>query len=187
MSAGSRSAPPAGGVPTRRALCAAAALSLLGGCASIAPPSPAPDLAGRLAVNVDASPLSPARNFSADFELRGDALRGLLRLTGPLGTTLAEVRWQPGMAELSDGQGTRRFDTLDGMAQALFGEPLPLAALLDWLRGRPWPGAPATVRNDGFEQLGWRVGLAGFAGGNLQATRDRAPAVTVRARLERPA
>ena len=187
MSASGRSAAPPRVGPARRSLCAAAALSLLGGCAGLAPPAPAPELAGRLAVNVDASSLAPARSFSADFELRGDAERGLLRLTGPLGATLAEVRWQPGVAELSDGQGTRRFDTLDAMAQALFGEPLPLAALLDWLRGRPWAGAPATVRDDGFEQLGWRVGLARFADGSLQATRDRAPAVTVRARLERPA
>jgi outer membrane lipoprotein LolB len=173
-------------VPARRLLCAAVTLSLLGGCASLAPPPPAPDLAGRLAVNVDAAAGSPARSFSADFDLRGNAERGLLRLTGPLGATLAEVRWQPGTAELSDGQGTRRFDTLDDMAQALFGEPLPLAALLDWLRGRPWAGAPSQPRDDGFEQLGWRIGLAGFADGRLQATRDRAPAVTVRARVERP-
>jgi outer membrane lipoprotein LolB len=186
LNASRRLTAPAGRVPARRVWCAAA-LAWLGGCASLAPPLPAPDLAGRLAVNVDASTGSPARSFSADFDLRGNAERGLLRLTGPLGATLAEVRWQPGAAELSDGQGTRRFDTLDAMSQALFGEPLPLAALLDWLRGRPWSGAPSQPRDDGFEQMGWRVGLTGFADGRLQATRDRAPTVTVRARVERPA
>jgi outer membrane lipoprotein LolB len=179
---------PVGGAPTRRGWCTSAALmTLLGGCAGLGPPQPPPDLAGRLAVNVAAAAGSPARSFSADFELRGNAERGLLRLNTPVGTTLAEVRWQPGEAELGDGQGWRRFETLDAMAQALFGEPLPLAALLDWLRGRPWPGAPSQARDDGFEQLGWRVGLTGFADGRLQATRDRAPTVTVRARLERPA
>jgi outer membrane lipoprotein LolB len=72
------------------------------------------------------------------------------------------------------------------MTQQLFGEALPLLALIDWLRGRPWPGAPNVKRDDGFEQLGWRVGLGGFADGVLQATRDSAPAVSVRARLEKP-
>lgn len=157
----------------------------LGGCATVAPQSAA-DLAGRLAVRVDATPSTPSRSFSADFELRGDAERGLLRLAGPLGATLAEVRWLPGAAELSDNQGTRRFDALDAMTQELFGEALPLAALIDWLRGRPWPGAPSTRRDDGFEQIGWRVGLAGFAEGLVTASRERAPAVSVRARLERP-
>lgn len=170
----------------RRALVAALAL-VLSGCASLGPQQPPPDLAGRLAVRVEASAQSPSRSFSADFDLRGNTDRGTLRLSGPLGATLAEVRWLPGRAELADAQGTRAYDTLDAMAQDLFGEPLPLAALIDWLRGRPWPGAPNVTREDGFEQLGWRIGLAGFADGLLQATRDSAPAVNVRARLEKPA
>ena len=161
-------------------------LAALSGCASLAPPSSPADLAGRLAVRVDASAATPARSFSADFDLRGTTDRGTLRLSGPLGATLAEVRWQPGRAELADAQGTRAYATLDAMAQDLFGEPLPLAALIDWLRGRPWSGAPSVQRDDGFEQLGWHVGLGGFAEGLLQATRQRAPGVSMRARLEKP-
>jgi outer membrane lipoprotein LolB len=159
----------------------------LSGCASLGPQQPPPDLAGRLAVRVDASAQTPSRSFSADFDLRGNTDSGTLRLAGPLGATLAEVRWQPGRAELADAQGTRAYDTLDAMAQDLFGEPLPLVALIDWLRGRPWAGAPNVKRDDGFEQLGWRIGLAGFAQGLLQATRDSTPAVSVRAKLEKPA
>jgi outer membrane lipoprotein LolB len=162
------------------------ALASLGGCATLRPQDLPPDLAGRLAVRVDASAQTPSRSFSADFDLRGNTDRGTLRLTGPLGATLAEVRWQPGRAELADAQGTRAYDTLDSMAQDLFGEPLPLVALIDWLRGRPWAGAPNVKREDGFDQLGWRIGLGSFAEGLLQATRDSAPAVSVRARLEKP-
>jgi outer membrane lipoprotein LolB len=158
----------------------------LSGCAT-APPPARPDLSGRLSIRVDATATTPSRSFASDFDLRGDAGRGTLHLTGPLGATLAEVRWQPGQAELTDHQGTRRFDTLDAMAQALFGEALPLAALIDWLRGRPWPGAHSARLDDGFEQLGWRIGLAGFADGVVSAARDRAPAVSVRARLDPPA
>jgi outer membrane lipoprotein LolB len=162
------------------------ASAALSGCATLRPQEVPPDLAGRLALRVDASPSTPARSFSADFDLRGNAEAGRLRLTGPLGATLAEVSWQPGRAELSDNQGIRAFDTLDAMAHELFGEALPLAALTDWLRGRPWPGAPSVKRDDGFDQLGWRVGLAGFGDGLVVASRERAPAVNVRVRLERP-
>lgn len=170
---------------SRRAF-VATLVAALTGCAGLGPTQPAPDLAGRLAVRVDASPQAPSKSFSADFDLRGNADHGTMRLTGPLGATLAEVRWQSGRAELADGQGTRAYASLDAMAQDLFGEALPLVALIDWLRGRPWPGAPNVKRDDGFEQLGWRIGLGGFADGLLQATRERAPAVSVRARLEKP-
>ena len=169
---------------TRRAALAALPWVVIG-CASLRP-APA-ELSGRLALRVEASAGQPSRSFSADFDLRGDAERGTLRLTGALGATLAEVRWQPGRAELADAQGTRAFDTLDAMAQALFGEPLPLGALTDWLRGRPWAGAASTAAARGFEQLGWRVDLASFAEGVVAATRERAPAVSLRARVERPA
>jgi len=169
----------------RRELLAATAMGL-SGCAGLGPQQPPPDLAGRLAVQVDASAQSPPRSFSADFDLRGNTDSGTLRLSGPLGATLAEVRWRPGRAELVGAQGSRAYDTLDAMAQDLFGEPLPLVALIDWLRGRPWSGAPKVNRDDGFEQLGWRIGLTGFADGMLLATREGVPGVTVRARFEKP-
>jgi outer membrane lipoprotein LolB len=162
----------------RRGLLSATAFAL-SGCASLGRQQPPPDLAGRLAVRIDATAQAPSRSFSAD--------RGTLRMTGPLGATLAEVRWQPGRAELAGAQGTRAYVTLDAMAQDLFGEALPLVALIDWLRGRPWPGALHVKRDDGFEQLGWRIDLGGFVEGLLQATRESAPAVSVRARLEKPA
>lgn len=67
----------------------------------------------------------------------------------------------------------------EGVAAAL-----PLAALFDWLRGRPWPRAESQARPDGFEQLGWVVDLSRRAEGWLLARREEAPEVTVRVRLD---
>lgn len=161
------------------------ALLLIAGCAT-QPPRPPPDLAGRLVVRVDAQPGAPARSMSTQFELRGDAHLGELLLTTPLGSTAAQAHWRAGSAELVTSEGTRSFTDLDALAQDLLGEPLPLAALIDWLRGRPWLGAPSLPVEAGFEQLGWRIDLARFADGWVLARRERAPAVAVRARLERP-
>jgi len=162
----------------------ASALGLLAACAT--PPSPAPDLAGRLAVRIEAHDGAPARSVSTQFELRGDARAGELHLTTPLGNTAAQARWRPGSAELVTNEAIRRFEDLDALAQELIGESLPLAALLEWLRGRPWAGAPHAVAGNGFDQLGWRIDLSRFAEGWVLAGRERAPALGVRARLERP-
>lgn len=165
------------------AAAALAALALLAGCATV-PPRAAPDLAGRLALRVEAHAGAEARSITTAFELRGDARAGELQLTTPLGSTAAQARWRPGTAELITPEGTRGFADLDTLAQELLGEALPLAALIDWLRGRPWPGAPAIVGAAGFEQLGWRIDLSRFAQGWLLASRQRAPVIAVRAQLE---
>jgi outer membrane lipoprotein LolB len=169
---------------SRAALVAVLALAVLAGCAT--PPRSTAELAGRLAVRVDAHEGAPARSLNTEFELRGDARAGELQLTAPLGTTAAQARWRPGLVELITAQGTRSFADLDALAQDLLGESLPLAALLEWLRGRPWPGAPSVVHKGGFEQLGWRIDVSRLAEGWVLAGRDRAPAVSVRARLEKP-
>jgi outer membrane lipoprotein LolB len=175
------------GLSRRAALASAAVTVLISGCATLPPPSMVRDLAGRLTVRIDATGATPARSFAADFDLRGNAERGELRLTGPLGATLADVRWRPGAAEMTDANGRRDYPTLEALAGDLLGEPLPLGALTDWLRGRPWPGAPHTRHDDGFEQLGWRIALGELAQGLVLARRDGVPAVQVRARLESPA
>ena len=172
----------------RRAALALLAASALAGCATALRDAPPAELSGRLSLRVEAHEGAPARSLSSQFELRGDAWRGSLQLNSPLGTTLAQARWAPDGAELVSGEGTQRFADLDSLTRELFGESLPMAALLDWLRGRPWRDA-ASQRSDnpaGFEQLGWRIDLARFDEGWVVATRDRAPAVAVRARLEKP-
>jgi len=168
----------------RGAAALTAALGLLAACAST--PSTAPDLAGRLAVRVEAHEGAPARSLSTQFELHGDARAGELQLTTPLGNTAAQARWRPGRAELVTSEGTRGFTDLDALGQDLLGESLPLGALLEWLRGKPWSGAPHVAVGNGFEQLGWRIDLSRIAEGWVLAGRDRAPALSVRARLDRP-
>lgn len=177
---------PRAAIPARclDGLWAALALAIaLGGCAAPGPAEP-PTLSGRLAVRIDSR---PPRQFSADFELRGNTHEGVLRLGGPLGTTAAEARWSRTGASLVTAQGSESFADAESLAVAALGERLPLAALFDWLRGQPWPSAPSEPHATGFVQLGWRIDLARFAEGWIEARRDTPPAVSVRARLEPPA
>ena len=162
-------------------------LGFLAGCTTLAPPAtpPADLLAGRLALRIDGQ---PERALSAGFELTGDSRQGELVLSGPLGTTAARARWGGGQALLASAGSETAYPDLDSLAAAALGEPIPMAALFDWLRGRAWPGAPATARDDGqpgFDQLGWRISLLQWADGVLEARRAAPPVVTVRVRLER--
>lgn len=172
----------AGWRPVSR-VAAGACAALLTACASL-PPPPAGALSGRLSVRVDGQ---PERAVSAGFELVGDARRGSLVLSGPLGTTAAQASWAPGEAVLRSGSSATRHADLDSLGQAALGEALPMAALFDWLRGRAWDGAPSQPRPDGqpgFLQLGWQIDLSRWADGALEAVRLAPPAITVRARVE---
>jgi outer membrane lipoprotein LolB len=159
----------------------------LSACATLTPPRPdATTLDGRLAVQVDATAGDAARSFSAPFSLHGDEREGGLDLSSPLGTRLAQARWQPTQATLTTAEGEeRRYPTLDAMAQDLLGQTVPMAALLSWLRGTPWRGAPsAAVAGRGFDQLGWQVDTSRHGEGLVVAQHPGPPRVTVRARLD---
>ena len=174
-----------------RHVLASLGLVLLAGCASLQKPQLVPSadqLSGRIAVRVEpVDPREPVRASSASFELHGNASAGELRLSSPLGMVLAVARWQGGRATLEARNEIRRFDTLQSLGREMLGEDVPVEALFDWLRGRPWTGAQASqwAEGRGFEQLGWRVSLAQLADGLVVATRAAAPVVTVRARLDR--
>jgi outer membrane lipoprotein LolB len=178
----------------REALVAATAAALLTGCASHPEwnrSQPQDALFGRMTVRIEPSDAANApRNMSAAFELAGDASRGRLDLNTPIGTTLARARWEPGLVALITAQGESRYADMPALTREMLGEELPLAALFDWLRGRPWPGAPSTAAlppaDAGFNQLGWDVNLAQFADAWVTARRELPPAVTVRVKLERP-
>ena len=164
---------------------------LLTACASVPVSTDVGEaLSGRLAVKVDGEAGAAPRSVSAAFELQGDAQRGRLNLSTPLGSVLAQARWAPGSVVLVTPQGERQFTDLDALTSEVLGESLPVAALFDWLRGRPWVGAASTTTRPpaepGFEQLGWAVSLARFDEAWVVATRARPPVVTVRAKVDRP-
>ncbi len=168
-------------------------LTLMAGCAAVQRSSPAPagePLSGRLSVRVEGVDGAAARSLSASFELQGDAQNGSLNLATPLGTVLAQARWAPRQVVLATPKGESTFPDLDALTREVLGETVPVVALFDWLRGRPWPGAASTAlvpaTEPGFQQLGWAVNLTRFDRAAVTAQRDRAPAVTVRAQLDRP-
>jgi outer membrane lipoprotein LolB len=166
---------------------ALSAALVMSACASTttAPAIGGDNISGRLAIRIEASEGAAARSENAAFELLGGATAGRLNLSTPLGSVIAQARWAPGSVVLATPQGERGFVDLDALTREALGESVPVAALFDWLRGRPWPGAPDTARTDvGFTQLGWAVDLARLSEGWVVARRERAPIVTVRARLD---
>jgi outer membrane lipoprotein LolB len=170
-----------------RAWPALVALALLGACATPRPePGEIPWTNGRLSVRIAADGDRAAQSMSAAFELRGTGDSGELRLNSPLGTRVASARWAPGSAVLANGDGEQRFGDLDELSRRALGETLPLAALPDWLAGKPWAGAPHVKGEEGFEQLGWQVVLTRRAEGWIEARRAAPPAVTVRIKLDEP-
>lgn len=176
------------------AACGLIALTLLSGCATVGQPAtPGGDtITGKLSVRVDASDAGPARSESGSFELKGSPQAGQLNLSSPLGQVMAQARWAGQRAWLATAQGETAYPDLETLTQEILGERLPVAALFDWLRGRPWAGAPSRPlaagagAGAGFEQLGWSVDLARFDDGFVNARRAQAPVVQVRARVDKP-
>jgi len=193
--------------PRWRGAVALVVATVLAGCTTV-PPSPAAGaaetLSGRLALRVDPVANEAPRSVSAAFDLRGDSRAGTLALSTPLGSMLAQARWSPSEVVLTTPRETRRFASLDDLTREALGESVPIEAWFDWLRGRPWPGAPSAALDDApaaaanvstsappqprppsFRQLGWRVDLSQFDAGTVAAMREAPPpVVTVRIRLD---
>lgn len=160
----------------------------MAGCATAPPGAPLAELSGRILIKVDASADTTAQSHTASFEISGNERAGTMRLTGPLGAQVALASWNASGASLEDSQGTRQFADLAALAEQTLGEPLPLGALLYWLRGQPWPGAAHRAGPSGFLQLGWSIDLQRFAADALiEATRIDPPGLSVRAKLDRGA
>lgn len=178
----------------RRGAAMLASVLWLQACVSHPPPLPGHVYAGRLAVRTDAAPGLPARSTTGQFELSGNASSGQLVLTSPIGTTVARARWsdpvgtqgQPSKIELEADGATTRYATLEDMMQRAIGDQLPLAAMFDWLSGRPWPAAPVESGDatGSFTQLGWHVDLTQFRDNRLIDAQRPQPAPTLHVRVK---
>lgn len=171
------------------------ALTLLG-CASLEPQTPPTGvtgdlrLTGRLSVQATGSS-GRAAGGNASFELSGNPNAGQLELSTPLGNLMARARWRAESVLLQTPNSERSFESMDELTRELLGEAIPVAALFDWLQGRPWPQAPSrplasstgSSAHAGFEQLSWRVDLTQREQGLIVATRLSDPPVILRARL----
>jgi len=171
--------PRRGGQPPWPARAATLALlaGALSGCA-VAPRQtaseatpPTPQWSGRLGMQVRGD---APQSFSAAFLLRGTASSGVLSLFTPIGSTAAVLRWSPGSARLeTEGQPPQRAESVDALLARATGAHLPVAALFDWLDGRP-----TAIQ-------GWQPDLSLWDQGRLRATRtDPPPAVELRVVLE---
>ena len=127
---------------------------------------------GRLALQIDST---PPQNFSANFELLGSAQQGELLLLSPLGTTLGRLRWQPGQAQLDQGDQHWQDSSVQSLTEQLTGTALPLDALFQWLTGQA-QSAP-----------GWQVDLSLLNDrGRLRAERlQPEPHTVLKLQLER--
>jgi len=107
----------------------------------------------------------PRLSFSAGFDLRGSAREGTLELVTPLGSTAALLEWSAAGARLQvAGEPPRQGASLEALVLAATGTEVPIAALFDWLAGRP------------TTSTGWQVDLSQRGQGRLQAQRQQPPA-----------
>ena len=153
----------------RCSLCAC--LVLLSACATPNLSAPSADWSGRMAIQVLKD---PPELLSASFELRGSAQAGHMVLLTPIGTSLASLQWQPDHARLEQGHQHIESHRLQSLAARLTGTELPIAALFEWLAGRP-----AVAE-------GWHVDLSSHAQGRITAERrSPSPATVLRIVLDR--
>lgn len=125
---------------------------------------------GRMALHTEED---PPQSHVATFELRGHAQAGALDVFTPLGSILARLHWDARQAVLETGSETHTGQTLDELAQRIFGAPIPIAALFAWLSGRAQP------------EPGWLVDLSRYDQGRIFAVRQQPlPRATLRVILQ---
>jgi outer membrane lipoprotein LolB len=102
-----------------------------------------------------------SHSYFANFDLQGSATAGRLALTSPLGTTVAELEWAPGSAQLTTADGkAQQYPSLKDLAQQAVGVDIPLAALFGWFRGQ-------AVMDEN-----WDADLSSYLSGKITATRN---------------
>lgn len=93
-----------------------------------------------------------------------------IRLSGPLGQGLLELRGSPGLVEMRTTEDVFRARSAEALLEAHAGWRVPLAGLRFWILGRPDPRAPidaleldAGGRLAQLQQLGWMIHIERYA------------------------
>jgi outer membrane lipoprotein LolB len=149
-------------------------LSPTDGQARAAGPSLA--LQGQLSVKLEAFGDQPAKGLSLGFFFNGRASEGDMDLMTLMGSQVARLHWSTQHAELTDGQGPHRYDSLAALSEAALGEALPLDTLIYWMQGRADPALPVNAGSepDTFVQLGWLIDTRQMDEKKLSASRAAA-------------
>lgn len=93
-----------------------------------------------------------------------------LDLANPLGSTLARVTLNDGLATLTHSNGAKEYASdAEGLVEKILGSPVPVTGLRDWLRGRTGTRPVENLHKDRvtgepieFMQDGWRVKLSRY-------------------------
>lgn len=129
----------------KRLLIVAAALSALGGCATmsssgprsgaaVAPYRDSVDLAGRIAINYSQD--GKKESLNGKFTWRQDKANTDVSLISPTGQVVAVINVTPASATLKEsGKPPRTAPDLDSLTTQTLGWTLPVSGLRDWLQG----------------------------------------------------
>lgn len=113
-------------------------------------------LLGRLAVQTD------KRGLSGSLHWQHDRTQDHISLFSPLGSKVAEILSQPGLARLDTGEKSYSAQSPEALTQQVLGWTLPVSYLTEWVRGVPkgkvsQVGEDALGRSQGFDANGWQV------------------------------
>ncbi len=145
----------------------AAMLVMLAGCVSapvLLPPPVSQQgfvLDGRISVNYG------AQSLSGKLQWTHEPSRDDINLASPLGTQVASLVRSDGNVTLTDSErNVYRAPDAETLTEQRLGWRLPLAGLVDWVRGRAQDGIVAEVRRDArgridfLAQADWRIEYA---------------------------
>jgi outer membrane lipoprotein LolB len=130
-------------------------------------------LQGQMSLKLEAFGDQPAKGISLGFFFHGRAQAGELEFMTLMGSQVAQLRWSPQAAELTDSNGAHRYLNLAELSEAALGEALPLDTLIHWMQGHADPALPVRIGTepDTFEQLGWLIDTRQLDEKKLSATR----------------
>jgi outer membrane lipoprotein LolB len=187
---------------TRFLICALACTSSLLSACAIAPKPAAPTTAhangvlqwdgtrtGRISVRAADARGTP-QSWHAGFEFVEQGQSRTLRLTDPLGSTLAKIESDAAGARMTTSNGEQSsYGSLAELTQRVTGVALPESAWRYWLMGVPAPDQPASLGYvDGFLQAGFIVRVASRQDNGtprvVDITRPDSPDLAVRVALD---